>query len=162
MKIFKHIKLWQVVVAAVMTVVVTVTFWLAGLWQPVEFERGSVTLADGSVIPVEVADSPVEYNQGLMGREQVDPESGMLFLLTTPDIYTFWMKNTYVDLDFIWLAQHKVVDLRSHVPAGAGLPNDQIVRVQPQVAVDAVLEVPAGFIDRHQVQVGDELVYQLP
>lgn len=162
MKVLKHIKPWQVVVAGSMTLFVAVTFWLAGWWKPVEFQTGSVVLADGSVIQVEVADSPAEYSQGLMDREQIDPESGMLFLLPQSGTYTFWMKNTHVDLDFIWLSQNTVVDLRSQVPAGAGLPDDQIARVQPQQAIDAALEVPAGFIDRHHIQIGDKLVYQLP
>ncbi|MEK7540209.1 MAG: DUF192 domain-containing protein [Patescibacteria group bacterium] len=162
MKWLKQISAWQVVLAASMTLAVAATIFFSALWGPVDFETGTITFPDGSVVPVEVADSPAEQRQGLMNREHMDPESGMLFVFSTPGIYVFWMKNTQVDLDFIWLSQGRVVDLRIQVPAGAGLPSDQIARIQPSVTVDAVLEVPAGFVDRHQIQMGDQLVYHLP
>lgn len=162
MKVFKHISLWNILLAACMTVAVVVIIFISSSVGPVEFEQGKIILPDGSTIPVEVADSTAEQRQGLMDRDYMEPESGMLFVFSTPGTYTFWMKNTQVDLDFIWLSSGTVIDLRTHVPAGDGLPSDQVARIQPQQPADAVLEVPAGFVDRHAIQVGDQLVYQLP
>lgn len=162
MNIFKHIPRWQFIATGIACVVVIVTFWLAGIWAPVKFGTGSVILSDGSTISVEVAESSAEQRRGLMDRKSMDPESGMLFLLKKPGIYTFWMKDTYIDLDFIWLLDGQVVDLRTNVPAGNDLPGDQVSRVQPQTTIDAVLEVPAGFVDRHQIEVGDKFTYRIP
>lgn len=162
MKVFKHISLWNILLAAFMTVAVVVVVFILSFAGPVEFERGSIVLPDGSTIPVEIADSTAEQRQGLMGRQQMDADSGMLFIFSTPGTYTFWMENTKLDLDFIWLLSGTVIDLRTHVPAGDGLPSDQVVRIQPAQPADAVLEVPAGFVDRHSIEIGDQLVYQLP
>lgn len=162
MKLLKHISLRQVIFVCLLTLVMGTAIFLSPVLGPAKFEMGSVTLPDGSVILVEVADTPSDYRQGLMDRKQLAPDSGMLFVFSVPGIYPFWMKNTHFDLDFIWLSQGRVVDLHAGVPAGAGLADDHIAVVQPDVSVDAVLEVPAGFIYQHQIQVGDQLVYTLP
>src|SRR3989344_2502586 len=62
---------------------------------------------------VELAKTDVEKAQGLMFREHLDRNSGMLFIYDEEGSYSFWMKNTLIPLDIIWInSQNKVVDIK--------------------------------------------------
>ena len=57
----------------------------------------------GVSIRVEIADDPAERELGLMNRKALDPLSGMLFIYETPRPSSFWMKNTLIPLDMIFM-----------------------------------------------------------
>lgn len=63
----------------------------------VKFEKKQMTLG-GKTITVEIADSEAKRAQGLMYRESLPANSGMLFIFDYPQHLNFWMKNTYIDL----------------------------------------------------------------
>jgi len=67
--------------------------------------------ADGEqhVVTVEVVRSGKELERGLMFRRHLDPDAGMLFLMGEEDVHTFWMKNTLIPLDMIFIQKDKVV-----------------------------------------------------
>ncbi|SDD80395.1 hypothetical protein SAMN05421538_102466 [Paracoccus isoporae] len=54
-------------------------------------------------VQVEIADDPAERAQGLMNRDSLDEKSGMLFIFEAPREASFWMKNTLIPLDLIFL-----------------------------------------------------------
>lgn len=54
-------------------------------------------------IDIEVADSQEEQTRGLMFRTKLDPDQGMLFVYPVEDLKLFWMKNTSIPLDMIWI-----------------------------------------------------------
>lgn len=89
---------------------------------------------------VEIADDPAERSQGLMFREQLAPNGGMLFLYPDEKPRTFWMKNTPLPLDIIFIARDgRVV----HVAANA-VPFDQSV-IPSVEAAQAALEIGGGL-----------------
>lgn len=53
-------------------------------------------------VRVEIADSPKERDKGLMNRENLEHDTGMLFVFMEPQMLSFWMKNTKVPLDIIF------------------------------------------------------------
>lgn len=55
-----------------------------------------------AVVTVDIADSPAEREKGLMGREDLKADTGMLFVFKNPQMLLFWMKNTKVPLDIIF------------------------------------------------------------
>lgn len=57
---------------------------------------------DTHTVSVEIADSPKEREKGLMKRESLANDTGMLFVFTEPQMLAFWMKNTKVPLDIIF------------------------------------------------------------
>ena len=66
---------------------------------------------------VELAKTPAEQQQGLMNRKTLADNAGMLFIFNKEGNYPFWMKNTLIPLDIIWLdAKGKVVTIRSAEP----------------------------------------------
>jgi uncharacterized membrane protein (UPF0127 family) len=67
--------------------------------------RVSVAVGEGRSVPfrVEVARTSAEREQGLMYREHLDADAGMIFIFERPAPLTFWMKNTLIPLDMIFI-----------------------------------------------------------
>ena len=69
------------------------------------------------IIIAEIAKSDQDRATGLMNRETLKPNHGMLFILENSDFHGFWMKNTLIPLDIIWIDEHKkIVDIKSADP----------------------------------------------
>lgn len=78
-------------------------------------ERGKLVSADGHESPelnIEIADTPGARQLGLMYRKELKPTDGMLFIFPDDEKRSFWMKNTYVELDMVFIDDHgKVVNV---------------------------------------------------
>jgi uncharacterized membrane protein (UPF0127 family) len=66
-------------------------------------------VVNGATIPVEIADTPDERQRGLMFRESLPKDRGMLFIFDEEGTYSFWMKNTMIHLDIIWISSENIV-----------------------------------------------------
>jgi uncharacterized membrane protein (UPF0127 family) len=100
-------------------------------------------------VRVEVASTPEERRLGLMHRQGIDKGSGMVFLFEEPEIQTFWMKNTMVSLDMIFIGSDmKVVGVVEKTEPMSLAP---CMVDQPS---QYVLEVEAGFAERHGIGAG--------
>jgi uncharacterized protein len=104
------------------------------------------------VFHVEVADTPSARARGLMFRPRLAEDAGMLFLFEVPEIQSFWMKNTEIPLDMLFLGPDgRVIDLhRNAVPYST----ENIVS---KVSAQAVLEIPGGTSARLGIRVGDRV-----
>lgn len=112
-----------------------------------------VITPSGQIIVAETARTGSEQRQGLSNRQTVAPGTGMLFLFDRKDSYTFWMKDTLIPLDIIWLDQQRVVDIKKLTP-----PNEsEVSQHTPLASADTVLEIPAGDTARYQIKVGSQL-----
>lgn len=67
----------------------------------------TVRFPSGARIKAEVADTEEKRTLGLMFREHLDPDQGMIFIFPVADYYRFWMKNCLFDIDIIWLDDKK-------------------------------------------------------
>lgn len=110
---------------------------------------------DKGCLKVELALTPQQRAQGLMFRKNLPRDKGMLFVFEDDDYWVFWMKNTYVPLDMIWLnADKKVVHIVKDiqpVKEGGNLP-----RYMPNETARYVLEAGAGFCGKNNIQLGDQ------
>jgi uncharacterized membrane protein (UPF0127 family) len=121
-----------------------------------------VTLAypNGAKIQVELADTNEKRARGLMFREQLANNRGMLFVFSEPGLWAFWMKNTKISLDILWLDQtKKIVDLAENIPGCVGEP---CLQYQPTKDAMYALEIPAGSIKRLKLSKGMRLSFDLP
>ena len=106
----------------------------------------------GVPVKAEVVRTPEKLFQCLGYRSNLPENEGMLFVLPDKEIQRFCMRGMQFALDFIWIDRGKVAGLERNVP-----PDDDRLITSPE-PVRYVLEVPAGFADRHRVQVGDPVV----
>jgi uncharacterized membrane protein (UPF0127 family) len=107
-------------------------------------------------IAIEVADSPEERNRGLMDRRSLPDSTGMLFIFERSGQQNFWMKNTYIPLDIVFVnADKRIVKIHKYAAPHSidSYPSQQ----------DAlyVVEVNGGFTDQHNIQEGDRISFIL-
>lgn len=107
---------------------------------------------------VDIADTQETRAKGLGGRSSLASNSGMLFVYDKPGKYVFWMKGLSFPLDFIWIRENTVVDIiKNAQPPQTGQSEEELPRYVPNQPVDMILEVNAGFVDTHTIQVGDRI-----
>jgi uncharacterized protein len=91
-----------------------------------------------------------------MFRESLAAGKGMLFLFPRRGVYPFWMKNTLIPLDMIWLeADGRVVDVKAAVPP---CPGDPCPSYSPSGQASYVLELASGEAGAHGVTPGSVIV----
>lgn len=106
---------------------------------------------------VEVAVTESQKLKGLGGRKSLGESRGMLFPYDHKEQYNFWMRDMLIPLDFIWIEGGVVADLTKRVPPPA--VGERPLIITPKVAVDKVLEVNAGTIDRLAIKIGDQVQF---
>ena len=112
---------------------------------------------DSICVFVEVADSPDERSVGLMNRDTLADNYGMLFVFETEEAHSFWMKNTLIPLDALWInGKYQVVDIQTMTPCTV---DPCTVYTPAQIAL-YVLEVPAGFAQKNEIEVGDFIQFK--
>ncbi len=105
---------------------------------------------------VEVPDDAEEHMRGLMFRQHLPWNAGMLFAFNGEEPRAFWMKNTLIPLDMIFVDDSsEIVDIIENVPPCELDPCPVYPSEEP---AQYVLEVNAGFVQQNAVQVGDRLV----
>ncbi len=106
-------------------------------------------------IAVELAESPEEQTRGLMGRRSLPSKGGMLFVYPEDVDQSFWMKNTPLPLDILFIrGDSSVVNI---VRRTRPLSEDRITSAGP---ARYVLELRAGFVDRHGIDESTRISWQ--
>ncbi|MDQ3848962.1 MAG: DUF192 domain-containing protein [Thermoproteota archaeon] len=104
---------------------------------------------------VEVPDELDEYERGLMFRQQLPLNAGMLFAFNSEEPQTFWMKNTLIPLDMIFIDSNStIVDIFENFPP---CEQEQCPTYTSEQSAQYVLEVNAGFVNEKDVRIGDRL-----
>ena len=111
-----------------------------------------MVLPSGVRYRVELARTPEEQAEGLMFREALPEKSGMLFLFPDAGVHKFWMKNTMIPLDMIWMdPSGKVVFVAADtVPCRS----DPCPNYGPDLPATSVLEIAGGMARKEKVEVG--------
>lgn len=111
-----------------------------------------VLMPSGAVYAVEVARTPEEQAQGLMYRESLPPRTGMIFLFTDGGAHHFWMKNTMIPLDIIWIDRDgKVLFVSADTPP---CRSDPCPNYGPEAPAPTVLEIAGGMAAREGIRIG--------
>ncbi len=109
-------------------------------------------------VGVEIADSDALRAQGLMFRDRLAGNRGMLFIFEHESLHSFWMKNTRIPLDMIWIgADKRVVSVKENVPPCV---SGTCETYSPEAKALYVLEVNAGWAARNGIRVGDPVKFQ--
>ncbi len=108
-------------------------------------------------IQIEIADNPERRQRGLMYRTSMKANRGMLFVFENPSPQSFWMENTYIPLDIIFIdVEGKILQISSNVPATKDISGEP-ARVACAGPVKYVLEVNGGFSNAYDIHPGDNI-----
>lgn len=137
-----------------------VLFSLTGLAQAeMACKRDAVDLRGdwGSArFAVEIADTPDTRATGLMFREEMGKRAGMLFVYEHPQRVAFWMKNTLIPLDMIFVDESGLV---RHIHENA-IPGD-LTAIPGGDGILVVLEVNAGIVQDYGITVGSQMRHEV-
>ena len=104
---------------------------------------------------VEIANTDIRRAQGLMGINSLDENKGMLFVFNKEDNYSFWMKNTLIPLDIIWMDKGgKVIFIKENAQP---CTNDNCPYIISDTKAKYVLEINAGKAGEINLKTGDNL-----
>jgi uncharacterized membrane protein (UPF0127 family) len=104
-------------------------------------------------IKIEIAETEGAITQGLMYRKSMDFDKGMLFIFPDSDTRSFWMKNTIIPLDIIFVGEDmKIVAVKDHTTPYS---TDSVPSDNKQAKY--VIEVNAGFAGKFGINVGDSV-----
>lgn len=120
-------------------------------------KEGELTFTDtlGTLkakIDLEIADNDYERQLGLMNRKEMKENQGMLFIFPRQDYQSFWMRNTLISLDMIFVNDKKkivTIHKNTKILSDQSYPSSEPAKY--------VVEVLGGFADRYNIQVGDKI-----
>ena len=117
-----------------------------------------VRMPSGAVYRLELARTPEEQAQGLMYRESLPERTGMLFLFSDGAPHHFWMKNTMIPLDMVWMdAEGKVIYVSADTPPCKA---DPCPSYGPDSPAASVLEIAGGNAAKENISVGAVLRFE--
>lgn len=109
------------------------------VFEPLSIETGDKVHS----FQVELARTPKEQAQGLMFRKSMAHDEGMLFTLKKPRTVSFWMKNTYIPLDLLFIDRHGTV-----LKIIANAEPHSLTSRPSDGPVSAVLEINGGLSEK--------------
>lgn len=138
------------VLAAIVLLVSLAPFWAAS--ADTDDKLHIVTQNGRYTFTVEIADTPDKRSQGLMFRESMAEDAGMLFTFERDQIASFWMKNTEIPLDMLFIARDgRIADMHRNAQPHS------LRSIRSKMPVFAVLEINAGLTSRLGIRVGDRI-----
>jgi uncharacterized membrane protein (UPF0127 family) len=102
----------------------------------------------------EVADTPSERAIGLMNRENLDADEGMLFMFESPQNISFWMKNTLIPLDIIFIDESGIVVNIELANPEPGVSDADLERYSSDRPIIWVLEINQGLCANYGITPG--------
>lgn len=121
-----------------------------------EYDNPFTWVTIGKVkVKAEVVKSMERIYLGLGKRPELPEGRGMLFVMPSPAVQNFCMRDMRFDLDFIWIVSGRVAGMTKNVSF-----RDQEACYYSPEPVNFVLEAPAGFCDRHGIKVGDKVTWK--
>lgn len=125
--------------------------------RPQVLPIGAKAKMGGETIELEVARTPEQQEMGLMYRSSLPKNRGMLFLFEAPRYTRFWMKNTIIPLDMIFLSNGKIKAIFANVPPCTSAPCQSY---GPSEQVDGVIELAGGRAQELGLKEGDRVAIE--
>ena len=157
--LFKKIIL---IISAIFVSIIFLLFW--GINKTPSQNNGAIKFFDSNYsnkeitqILVEIADTPYKQSIGLMNRERLEDNLGMFFIFNDEQRREFWMKNTLIPLDMIFLDKDfKIVNIVKNAIPCKILNCEVYSSLFPS---KYVIEVNSGFVERYNLTLQTKVVY---
>ncbi len=128
-----------------------------GSANPDELGSRTVTLPGGQKIQAEVVSQQADMMRGMMYRDSLAPDRGMLFVHQQPGMYPYWMHNVRIPLDIIWMnTDRRIVEISADTPPCLA-EADQCPNYGGHAVARYVLELAGGMAKKHGLKTGDTL-----
>lgn len=147
----KKLKTWHIV----FLLILVVSFIVVKIWQQ-HWPEAVVNLKD-TELNVLVAKTPKHMYQGLGGRDYFGEHDAMLFVYGYKDKQGIVMRNMNFPIDIVWFADGVVVDVAANIQPEFDVPENKLMVYYPRTDANAVLELPAGWANRHKLKIGDKI-----
>jgi uncharacterized protein len=135
---------------------------LVAAWPATAEELAVISTPTGSKIFAEIAATLDKRTTGLMFRNNLESDRGMLFVFPEMGYWTFWMKNTLIPLDIIWLDDfQRILHVESRVPICTKI-DDSCPRYSARRESQYVLEIKAGMAEQLGIEPGKRLKVSIP
>lgn len=109
-------------------------------------------------VNVEIADEDYEREKGLMFRDNLEENSGMLFVFYNESLKSFWMKNTFIPLDMIFInKEYEIINIENAIPC----LDNECISYSSKFPTKYVLEVNSGFCYKNNIHIGDKVKFLL-
>lgn len=144
--------------------ILSFAFVLVNLSAAPAFAKAPTVEIGKNVIKLEVAQTEKQIQRGLMQRESMPEDQGMVFLFRPKREVRFWMFNCLMSLDMMFVLDGKIVKISREVPPCKST-NPQDCPLYPsegEVKASEVIEVNSGYCQRHGINEGDTVKFNIP
>lgn len=122
----------------------------------INFEKQTIQIGHKKIV-VEIAKTDLQQQQGLMYRQSLGKNEGMLFIFNEEKPLSFWMKNTYIDLSIAYINKNKKIIQILDMPASSALAV-QHPSYPSSGPAQYALEMNQGWFKKNKISIGDRLI----
>lgn len=119
-------------------------------------EEIEISLA-GNPAQVYLANTPAQLYKGLSDRSDLAGKDGMFFIFPGLGRHGIVMRDMRFPLDIVWLQNNTIVDMVKQAPLEPGVAHEDLKVYYPSKDANFVVELEAGWLDKHGIVIGDEL-----
>lgn len=143
-----------VIVIGLLVCAVCLYFYQKYYWPKID-----LTIA-GQELKVLVAKTPSRQYEGCSNKDDLGKYDGMLFIFNDFNNHPMVMRNMRFSLDIVWLDGEKIVDFAKNLQPEPGKNERELTPYLGRVKNNMVLELPAGFLDKYEVKIGDKVQFK--
>jgi len=120
------------------------------------FKKKKITVGAKTLV-VEIAETPDQHERGLMFRDKMGPDEGMLFIFKNEETRFFWMKNTLINLSIGYFDKNgKLIDVQE-MTSGKNVPDEQLPSYASAKPAKYALEMSEGWFTKNKIKLGAKL-----
>ena len=147
----KELKKWHVIVLVAMLVATIGLRIYYARWPKAKIVVG------GQPLTVLVADTFQRRVEGWSDKKRMGNYDGMLFVFSEKGEHTMVMRDMYFSLDILWVDEGKIVDIAANAQPERGRLEEGLTPYIPRAPATLVIELPAGFVEKNGVKIGDSI-----
>jgi uncharacterized membrane protein (UPF0127 family) len=123
-----------------------------------DYRLRDVKLPNGTMLKVETMAKMDEVMRGMMYRDSLAADRGMLFIHGEPGLYPYWMYQVRIPLDIVWMDRYKIVtEISPRTPPCPSERSSECPKFGGSRTSLYVLEMAAGEAEKNKLQVGDRI-----
>ena len=122
-----------------------------------KFKKSQIKIK-GKTLQIELAETQEQHSYGLMNREHLAENTGMLFVFDAEEQRFFWMKNTFINLSIAYFDKNKkIIDIQDMKAATSSL-DENLPSYPSKGKAKYALEVNQGWFEKNNIKVGDSFL----